>query len=264
MEGLLLGAVLGLGALLIFDGLTRPDGKLDILKRLVRLGPKGAGALAGGSIGFLFTGWGAATVAGAVLGASVPVALSRVRSETRRLEKTEAIADLSARLRDALRSGIGIQDALTQAARNAPPILASDLNRLVADAKVSGLSVAANSLAHRLDDPAGDLLASALGLAERLGARQTSELLDSLAESATARAAVIREARARQARNRSSARIVAAAPMILLLAIRRANPAFLEPFDTISGQFVLALTFAMIAAGYLLMIRMARIEGASR
>lgn len=264
MEGLVLGVILGLGALFVFDAIARPEARLDVVGQAARIGPKGAGALAGGAVGFALTGWTVAAVAGAIVGGWTPSALSRIRSEKMRLATTEAIAEVSARLRDSLRSGIGMQDALSQAARNAPSVLAADLNRLVADSRVSGISAASEAFARRLDDSSADLLASALGLTDRLGARHTSELLDSLSESAAARALVLREARARQARSRLSARVVALAPLLLLLAIRRANPAFLEPFNTVAGQAVLALTFGMIAFGYLLMLRMARVDGGRR
>jgi tight adherence protein B len=264
MEGLLLGTILGLGALLIFDGIARPEGRVDVLKLASRLGRRGASAAIGGGIALIVTGWTAAAIAGGILGFMLPSVVSRSRSDKRRLARSEAIAQLAARIRDSLRAGIGIQDALIHAARNAPPILEADLHRLVADARVSGLSGASQGLAQRVGDPAGDLFASALGLADRLGPKHTSELLDSLAESTTARVAVLREAQARQAQNRLTARVSAAAPILLLIAIRHTNPAFLAPFNTVAGQLVLVLTFALIASGYIVMTRMGRIEGGAR
>lgn len=264
MEALLLGVALGMGTLLVFDGITRPGARLPIGKWIARVGPRGAAAMGGGAVAFLLTGWPIAAVAGAILGGISPGALARLGNEKDRLKRMEAIAEVAARIRDALRSGIGIHDALGQSARHAPPVLASDLRRLVTDTRVSGLSEAATGFARRVNDPAGDLFASALGLADRLGSQHTSHLLDSLAESATARAATLREARARQTRNRVSAQIVAAAPVLLLLAMRQTNPEFLEPFKNVGGQFVLAVAFGMIAAGYLLMLKVARVERTPR
>lgn len=264
MEALLVGAVLGLGALLIFDAIVRPEVRPSPMRIVARLGPRGAAAIGGAAAAFAVTGWAAAAAACAVLGWITPMALRRVRGEKDRLARTEAIAELAARIRDSLRSGIGIQDALKLAAHNAPNVIAADFNRLVADMRVSGLSEAADKFAVRVTDQTADLFASALALAERVGSGYTSDLLDSLAESAQARAAVLREARARQAHNKTSARIVAAAPVLLLIAIKRANPAFLEPFDSLLGQSVLLVAFAMIAVGYLAMKRMGQLEGGSR
>lgn len=264
MTGLVFGAVLGMGALLIFDRFARPEGSFNAGRWARRLGPRGVGAATGAVVGYALTGWETAAVAGGVLGAVIPVALLRTRSERDRLRRMEAIAEVSGRIRDALRSGIGIQDALAQAARRPPAGLESPLRRLISEAKISGLAAAAVAFAERLADPAADLFASALTLSEHLGSRDTSELLDSLTESTSARAASLREARVRQTRNRVSAQIVAVAPVLLLLGIKHANPAFLEPFDTASGQMVLAAAFGMIAGGYLLMLRMARIERSVR
>jgi Flp pilus assembly protein TadB len=186
------------------------------------------------------------------------------REEQARLQRREAIAEVSARLRDAIRSGIGIAEALVQAAEHPPPAIAGELRRLVSDARISGLPEAAEAFAVRMPDPSAELLASALSTAERLGARNLSEVLDALAEATRAQAAAVREATARQTRNRISARIVAAVPVLLLLAIRQANPAYLAPFDAPTGQVVLAFALLLIWTGYAAMRRAARIEGPPR
>ncbi|MGH2703699.1 MAG: type II secretion system F family protein [Actinomycetota bacterium] len=265
MESIPFGVALGLGALLVFDALARPEGQLPVTGWVRRLGPRGAGAVAGAITGLTLFGWEVALVAGALVGGLAPSALLQLRAERRHVERMEAVAEVAFRIRGALQAGAGVYEALIQAAHGAPGVIASDLQRLVADAKVSGLTDAAARFAARAGDPASQLFASALGLADRLGSAHTSELLHSLRQSASARAATLREARARQTHHRMSANLVAAAPLLLLLAIKRQNPAFLEPFDTLAGQMVLALAFAFIAAGYWLMLRMARVErGAGR
>lgn len=261
MTPLLVSAVFALGLLLVYDGLVRPDRRLDPLARLRRIGPAGAGGLAGATVALVATGWPVAVAAGAAVGGSVPGMLVRSREEKLRLARREAIAEICARLRDAIRSGIGLADALAQAAAAAPDAIASDLRRLVSEARVSGIGAAAVSFGEHVRDPSAELLASALGLADRLGSRNLTDVLDSLADATLAQAAAIREARARQTRARMSARIVAAVPMFLLLAIRRANPAYLAPFSTATGQLVLAFAFALVWAGYVSMKRAARIEG---
>jgi len=211
-------------------------------------------------VAYIATAWPIAVIAGGAVGAAVPQMLMRSRDERARLERREAIAELSARLRDAIRSGIGIADALANAAENAPSRIRMDLRRLVSEARVSDLPHAVGAFAERVSDPSADLLASALGTSERLGSRNLSVVPDALAEATSAQAAAASEARARQTRNRVSARIVAAVPILLLLAIRQANPAYLAPFETASGQTVLALAFALIWVGYVAMQRAARIN----
>jgi len=264
MDALLVSTVFGLGLLFLFDGLVRPHVRIGATGWVKRLGPRSVAAAVGAVVGYMATGWPIAALAGGLVAAAVPEILRRTRQERTRLERREAIAEVASRLRDAIRSGIGLADAFTNVAEHAPAGIRADLRRLVSDARVSGLAEAAQGFADRVSDPSSDLLASALGTAERLGSRNLSEVLDALAEATTAQAAAIREARARQTRNRVSARIVAAVPLLLLLAIRQANPAYLAPFETASGQAILAFAFALIWAGYVAMQHAARIEGPAR
>jgi len=261
MDALLVATAFGLGLLFFYDALVRPEVRVDPLRRVRNLGPTSLAGTAGAAVALLATGWPVAAIAGAALAAATPRGIVRRRKERAHMEQREAIAEISGRLRDAIRSGVGLADALGQAASNAPAALAQDLRRLVAEAQVSGLGQAARSFARRVEDPSAELFAAALDLADRLGSRNLTEVLDSLAEATTAQVSTIREARARQTRARMSARIVAAVPMLLLLAIRRANPAYLAPFGTPGGQAVLAFAFLLIWTGYVAMKRAARIEG---
>jgi Flp pilus assembly protein TadB len=264
VDALLISTLFGLGLLFLFDALVRPQARPDLLGWLRRASPRAIGAAAGAAVAFAATGWPAAALAGGCLGAIVPGSFAMAREERARLERREAIAEISSRLRDAIRSGVGLADALARAAENAPRALRANLRRFVSHSRVSGISEAAQSFAQRVRDPSADLLASALATSERLGSRNLSDVLDALAEATTAQAAAVREAQAHQTRNRMSARIVAAVPILLLFAIRRVNPSYLAPFGTPEGQAVLALGLALIWAGYAAMRRAARIEGRAR
>jgi tight adherence protein B len=264
MDALLASTLFGLGLLSVFDALVTPGRGSDLPRRLRRIGPATLGAVVGAMVTFVATGWPVAAVAGSAVGAGVPEAVRRSGNERSRLERREAIAETASRLRDAIRSGIGLADALARASENAPRPIRADLRRLESDARVSGIAWAARSFARRVSDPSADLLASALATTDRLGSRNISDVLDALAEATTAQAATVREARARQTRNRMSARIVAAIPILLLLAIRRVNPAYLAPFGSPQGQAVLGLALCLIWGGYAAMKRAARIERNTR
>ena len=80
-----------------------------------------------------------------------------------------------------------------------------------------------------------------------------------MAEELAAEARTVRELRARQARQRASARVVAVAPVALLLILRQVNPGYLEAYDTSAGQAVLASAAVLVAVGYALMLRVARV-----
>ncbi|MFN2593746.1 MAG: type II secretion system F family protein [Actinomycetota bacterium] len=258
-QSLLIGVSFGIGILLIYDALVRPDGRLNIRGSFRRLGPRGAGGAAGVAVALLLTGWVVAAIAAGLVGWLLPSILTRGRSDRERVRRMEAIAELAARLRDSIRSGIGIHDGIAQASDNPPSAIAREVKRLAADSRVSGLGPASNAFATRLGAE-GELMAAALSLGEEAGARNLSDVLDALAEASSARAGTLREARARQARARVSARVVAAVPLVLLILIRRTNPGYLAPFDAAQGQVVLAFAIGLVAFGYLMMLKVARLE----
>jgi tight adherence protein B len=264
MTGILVGVTLGLGILLVFDGLTRPVNKPDLREVARKLGARGAGGLAGAVVGYATTGWMIAGVAGAILGTTLPNLIIKSRTERDRLQKLEALAFVSARLRDSIRSGIGLQDAIANIATQAPSILAPDLQRLAIDLRMSEPQSAGEDFARRFDHSVATLFGSAISLSDRLGAGNASEILDSLAEATAAQSSTLREVKARHTRQRLSARVVAAVPIILLIAIRHSNPGYLEPFNGLIGQLMLAFAFCMIGVGYAAMSRMGGLERYSR
>jgi Flp pilus assembly protein TadB len=79
-----------------------------------------------------------------------------------------------------------------------------------------------------------------------------------MADELAAEARTVRKLRARQERQRTSARVVALAPVVLLLLLRQVNPDYLDPYDSLAGQGVLGLAAVLIGIGYGLMLRIAR------
>lgn len=254
----LLAAVsVGFGLLLAFDGLTRPrDATLRVRRRLPT--PQVAGTLLGAVAAYALTGWPVAGLAGAALGILLPKVIHEQRSLSKRIELTDALSEAAAGLRDAVRGGLGLNDGLAGLASWGPLLLREQLSILAADAGRVGMSAAATRFAERIQDPSADLLAATLAFNERVGGGKLAEVLDAIAEELAAEAQTVRELRARQARQRTSARIVALAPVALLLMLRQVNPGYLEAYDSPSGQAVLAVAALLIGIGYALMVRIAR------
>lgn len=255
---LLVSLALGFGVLLMFDGLTRKRDDI-VMRRRRRLGPAVIGAMVGFLIALASTGWGAAAVAGALIGALTPKAMRRRRIERLRAARREALAEVSGRLRDAVRAGLGLTQGLGLVAQNSPDAIAVPLRELAAEARVRSLGRASSRFAEEMEDPLADLFARALALADRLGSSGVTEVLDGLAEAASQIAHTAREVRTRQLHHKTSARIVAAVPVVLLVAIRFTNPDYLAPYSTASGQAVLIMGFGLIAAGYWAMTQTARL-----
>jgi tight adherence protein B len=264
VTALTLGAVAGLGLLLITMGLTRPPAISSDPGRFSQ-------ALAGMVVGlvaavgvWLVCGWPVLTLAALAGGLLLPRVWVRRAETAAQASRTEAVAEVAAGLRDAVRGGLGVTDALGGLARWGPPALRPALGELAADAATRGLPQALEGFARRLGDPLADLLAATLALNHRLGGRQLSQVLDDLAAAIHAEAHTLREVQARQAQQRLSARLVAAAPLAILVAIRQTNPTYLAPFDTPAGQAILAIALGLIVAGYGAMVRLARPPAGTR
>ena len=264
---LAVGGLTGLGLLLIVNGLTRPATRPLARPGSTRLPRLVAGAAVGllaGLAAWVLSGWPVLTLAALAGGALLPGAwLSRanVRGQA---ERSEAVAEVAASLRDAVRGGLGVAEALGGLARWGPPALREELAELAADASVLGLGEALDRFAQRLADPLADLLATTLALNHRLGGRNLSEVLGDLAAAIRAEAQTLQELHARQAQQRLSAKFVAAAPLVILLVIRQTNPDYLTPFHTLTGQGVLALALGLVVAGYAAMLRLARPPAGTR
>lgn len=253
---LVAGIAVGLGLLLVFEGLTTPraassQGRTIALTQLVV-------PLISSAAAYLLTEWKVLALVGAAVGAGVPRVMSQHRASKQRIELTQALADAAGGLRDAVRGGLGVNDGLASLAVYGPPLLREELATLAAESGRLGVATAASRFAARLEDPGADLLAATLTFNDRVGGKQVTSVLDAMAEELAAEARTLRELRARQARQRTSARVVALAPFALLLVLRHVNPEYLEPYSTSTGQVVLGAASVLIAIGYLVMIRIGR------
>src|SRR5205823_8361427 len=135
-------------------------------------------------------------------------------------------------LRDAIRIGLSVQDALAGLGRTGPAALRDEFVGLSREARLVGFDTALLAMRGRLADPVFDVVACALVVNDRLGGRQVSQVLDRLAEATRAQLRMQHEVRAHQGRSVLSARIVAAAPVVALVGLRATNPRYLSVFDS--------------------------------
>ncbi len=259
------------GAVLIFDGLTRPEqvsgadsrwGRLERMAAFLRQsGVEGVSVrdflLLCAAAGVLLAiavqitlGWVLVSVATAAVGTVLPLAYLAPRRERRRELIQLGLVDLASQLRAAIQAGYSVQEGLVQLAQSDGSALAPDLALLALGIRLQGLPAALSAFRDRLADPLADQIVSALLLNDRLGGKQMSPVLTRLAEATRQELAVQQEAKARQGQAVLSARVVAVVPVIVLFGLRLVAPDFMAVYDQPLGQLVLVGCFLWVAVGY--------------
>jgi tight adherence protein B len=279
---LLLSLALAGGVYLTFDGLVRPRPARPDIQRwqvarefLVRAGlhdvtardfvlfSLAAGVFAG-LVAQLCLGWIVVTLLASVAGLLSPYAYYVRRHDRRRAAVQDALVEAIEQLRDAIRSGLSVQEALAGLARTGPQVLRGEFAGLTRDTRLLGFETALSTMRDRLADPVFDIVACSLGINDRLGGRLVSQVLDRLAEATRAQLRIEHEVRAHQARTVLSARVVAAAPLVALVGLRTTNAQYVGIFDGVLGQMVLIGCAASIALGYAAMLYLTRLPGQRR
>ena len=282
MIPLLLSVVFGVAIYLLYEGLTNPRppagktrrlrGVEEYLRRagLHDVTPRGfvafslGAGLVVGVLAQLLLGWGVVSLLAAGFAVIAPFVYYVQRHDRRRAAVQAALVEAIAQLRDGIRTGLSVQEALMGLARSGPETLRPEFARLVREIRLSGFEPALSAMRERLADPVFDVVAATLLLNDRLGGRNVSQVLDRLAQATRAELRVQQELRAYQARNVLSARVVAAVPLVVLAAIRQVNPGYLAIFDDWSGQLLLAGSLMSVAIGYAGMLWVTRLPGERR
>jgi Flp pilus assembly protein TadB len=199
-----------------------------------------------------WTGWPVATLlaaAGGFLAVDYGRGQARARAQLARLE---AIAGWTEMLRDTLSAAAGLQQAIRATAPLAPAPIRGEILTLAraVEGQQVPVRVALARLADDLDDPAGDLVVTALQLATRRQPGQLADLLGSLADTARAEVTMRQRVEAGRARIRASTRIITIFTIVFTAGLLLLNPAYLDAYRTLPGQAVLLLIAALDAAAY--------------
>ncbi len=282
MIPLLLSVTFGAGIYLLYEGLTHPRevrlqlhtptalddflrraGLPDVTPRDFALFSLCAG-LVTGLLAQLLLGWPIVSILAALFGLFAPLAYYVQRHDRRRAALQNALVEAIAQLRDAIRTGLSVQDALVGLARTGPETLRPEFATLVREMRLVDSETALSNMRDRLADPLFDVVAATLILNDRLGGRNVSQVLDRLAHATRAQLRIQDELRAYQAQTVMSARVVAAMPVLVLVVIRQLNPRYLAVFNDWSGQVLLALCLVSIVIGYVSMLWLTRMPGERR
>ena len=256
-----LGVGFALGLLII--GAQRPEASDHRHSRLdARRVGIGCGA---GSIAMFITGWPVAGVLVGAFGAAAPSLLGGKKSVEAAIARTEAVAAWTETLRDTLSAAAGLQRAIMATAAVAPEPIAPEVEALAARLRRrQPLPVALRAFADDVADATADLVVSTLVLAYERQAANLSALLGALAGSARDEAAMQRRIMADRAKVRVAVSVITTFTFGAFAVLVVFNRDFLTPYDSVTGQVVLAIDGTMFAVGLWTLGRLARLPVTER
>lgn len=227
------------------------------------LGLCGACALLGALLGSR-SGWPAAALVVALLGAALPIGFVRLRAEHHHATTERALVDAIRQIRDALRGHDSVRGTIELLATRGPRPLRAEFGRVLARQPVLGLAGALQQLRARLADPIGDYLVTALLANLETGGSHLGATLDDLAALAEAEQQERADLRARQTYTRLTALGLALLPGGVLVLLQLTSPRAVEAFDAPEGQFWLLACAVSCVVGYVAMLRAGRLAGRPR
>jgi Flp pilus assembly protein TadB len=266
---LICGAVVGGALLLLIVALrgTEPreatpspfkrSSSAESRKAMIRLGT-GIGV---GLVVMVVTRWLVLAVALGLLAGLADRFFGGTGEERRAIERLEALATWTEALRDTIAGAVGLEQAIPATAVNAAPAIKPALNLLVDRLRIrEPLPSALMRFADDLDDPSADLIVAALVLNARLRGPGLREVLSALADSAREELDVRRKVAAERRSTRRSVQVVVAITLLVAAALILFNPAYVAPYTSFIGQFVLFLVIALYAVGLVWLRKLAKIE----
>ncbi|WP_037706279.1 type II secretion system F family protein [Streptomyces sp. AA1529] len=270
-----LGATFGAGAVAMARGVKpRPEaeddtaGKAGGWRWAARQIPPGwrsrrrmALAVFGGAVTGALTGWpvaGVLTVIGAI---TLPGLLGPDVQARGRTERLEALATWTEMLRDTLSAAAGMEQTILATCDIPPAALEKELHALAAAVREGRpLPEALEGFAHQVDDPVADVVVTSLVMAARKQASQLAALLGELADSVREQVAMRQRVEAGRASIRTGVRVTVTVTVGMAVGLTVFNRPYLDPFNTLSGQVVLATVGALFALSFTWMSVISRIE----
>ncbi|GAA2456031.1 type II secretion system F family protein [Actinomadura vinacea] len=186
------------------------------------------------------------------------------REPQRRIARLEALAQWARRLAEMMGASRGLEQALADSARVAPQAIRGSVG-VLADRlnNHAPTEQALRAFADELDDPIGDLLASALILAAKRrgpGARQALALL---ADAVEQEVIVRRDVEAERASLRTTLLVIVLS-VGALSALFVSSQTLADPYGTPLGQMVLGVVAAIYAIGLWWMRRLSALSTGTR
>ena len=275
--GAFVGLLLGIGLLLIWQGMTARPGRARTHARADRLREElaqaGLPSVTAGQlvalqvlaavlvlvVGFVLTGSVSVSIIFALFAAAVPrLLVSRLRHR-RQADLRELWPEVVDNLTSGVRAGLSLPEALSAIGLRGPEQLREPFRQFGSDYRTTGkFSDSLDRLKASLADPVGDRVCESMRVAREVGGTDLGRLLTTLSSFLRDDARTRAELMARQSWSVNAARMAVCAPwlVLLLLATQRET---LAAYDTPTGTIILAVGAALSLAAYRLMIRIGRL-----
>jgi len=261
-----LGGLAGVGAFLVFAGLTgrrvfaaRRSGLLGrLLDSLVPA--RAAAAVAAGAGVLLVTGWpvGGLLAAAAVIGG--PRLLGGRSGREASIARTEAIAAWTEMVRDSIAAASGLEEAILATAGVAPPAIRAEVTVLVRRMEHQNLSDALAAFGDDVSHPSADLVVAALSIAARMEASDMTGLLSRLAEAIRGEARMRIRVEVGRTRVRTATKVIVGVVGATIALLTVLNRSYLVAYDSPGGQMVLLIVGTIFATGGWMLLHMSELD----
>ena len=221
---------------------------------------RGAIAVIVGILVLLITRWVVAGIGMALLAYSWH-SLSGAASERKAMARLEGLATWTELLRDTIAGAVGLEQAIPASIRVADGSIREPLARLVDRLHTRvPMHVALRRFAEDLDDPSADMIIAALIINSRLRGPGLRDLLGALADSVREELDMRRKINSSRRSTRRSVQIVIAVSVLMAIFLAVLDHRFLEPYDSVFGQLVLAVIVGIYALGIIWLRKLARFD----
>ncbi|KPI17632.1 Type II secretion system F domain-containing protein [Actinobacteria bacterium OK074] len=218
-------------------------------------------SLVAGVVAGALTAWPVAAVLTTAAMLTLPGLLGPDRQAARRTERMEALATWTEMLRDTLSAAAGLEQAVLVTADIAPAALERELGDLAASVRAGRpLPAALRAFADEVNDPLADVVVAALVMAAEQQASQLSALLGELADSVREQVAMRQRVDAGRASIRTGVRVTVTVTLGMAVGLVVLNRPYLDPFDTVAGQVVLAVVGVLFAIAFAWLTAIGRID----
>lgn len=268
---LLLGALCGIGLLLVVAGLRgviprTEDGPVrePLSARVEDLNQRVAIAVAAVLVVWFLSQWPVGIVLAACGGLTAPTLAGAKRRRLAAIAKTEAIASWAEQLRDIIGTSAGLQEAISASSRVAPAVIRDDVRTLAVEQRRLPFGEAIRRFADSVDDAAADQVALALLLAAERRGQSLAAVLEDVAIAAREEATMLDRTETSRAQTYNESLAVTSIVLVMFVGMLVFNRGYLEAFDSLVGQTVLGAVGVGWGFAFFTLVKLSKVRRPDR